>query len=132
MKLNRLFLFIALAVFAVGCYEDHTMVGPRNIYDDQAYEEKFPAALRISIAELKYAFGEISNTGVNSGWSNTIYKLIGDDIFPNEDVYIKGKVISDDEEGNVYKSLFIQDETSGIEIKLNNNVGVRYKKGTWV
>ncbi|MBR5852750.1 MAG: hypothetical protein IKY74_00945 [Alistipes sp.] len=132
MKLNRLFLFIALAVFTVGCYEEHTMVGPRKVYDDQSYEEKFPAALRISIAELKYAFGEISNTGVNSGWSNTIYKLIGDDIFPNEDVYIKGKVISDDEEGNVYKSLFIQDETSGIEIKLNNNVGVRYKKGTWV
>ena len=85
MKLNRLFLFIALAVFTVGCYEEHTMVGPRKVYDDQSYEEKFPAALRISIAELKYAFGEISNTGVNSGWSNTIYKLIGDDIFPNED-----------------------------------------------
>ena len=114
MKLKRLFLFVVLAVFAVSCYEEYTMVGPRKIYDDQAYEEKFPAALRISIAELKYAFGEISNTGVNSGWNNTIYKLIGDDIFPNEDVYIKGKVISDDEEGNVYKSLFIQDETSGI------------------
>lgn len=92
----------------------------------------FPEAERITIAELKYAFGTISNTGVNSGWNNTIYKLIGEDIFVGHDVYIKGKVTSDDTEGNVYKSLYIQDETSGIELKLNNNVGVRYKKGSWV
>ena len=36
-----------------------------------------------------------------------------------------------DADGNVYKSLHIQDDTSGIELKLNNNVGVRYKKGSW-
>jgi len=92
----------------------------------------FPEAEHITIAELKYAFGTISNTGVNSGWNNTIYKLIGEDIFVGHDVYIKGKVISDDDQGNIYKSLYIQDETTGIELKLNNNVGVRYKKGTWV
>jgi hypothetical protein len=92
----------------------------------------FPDAELITIAELKYAFGDISNTGVNSGWNNTKYKVVGEDIFAGHDVYIKGVVTSDDEEGNVYKSLYIQDETSGIELKLNNNVGVRYKKGTWV
>ena len=69
---------------------------------------------------------------MNSGWNNTKYMLIGEDIFADNDVYIKGIVTSDDDEGNVYKSLFIQDDTSGIELKLNNNVGVRYKKGTWV
>jgi hypothetical protein len=85
---------------------------------------------------LKYAyndkFGGISNNGVNSGWNNTKYAIVGEDIFVGHDVYIKGKVISNDEEGNVYKSLYIQDETSGIELKLNNNVGVRYKYGSWV
>ena len=132
MKLHRLFALVAVAVMAVSCYEVYDSVPPREIYDDEAFEAQFPEAQRISIAELKYAFGTISNTGVNSGWNNTKYMLIGEDIFENNEVYIKGLVTSDDDEGNVYKSLFIQDDTSGIELKLNNNVGVRYKKGTWV
>jgi hypothetical protein len=41
-------------------------------------------------------------------------------------------VTSNDDEGNVYKSLYVQDETSGIELKLNNNVGLLYKQGSWV
>ena len=132
MKLNRLFALVAVAVMTVGCYEKFETVAPREVYSDESFEQKFPDAVHITIAELKYAFGDISNTGVNSAWSNTKYKLIGEDIFENEDVYIKGVVTSDDTEGNVYKSLYIQDETSGIELKLNNNVGIRYKKGTWV
>ena len=132
MKLKKLFLLIAVAISAVSCYEKFNDVAPREIYTDASFEEQFPEAVRISIAELKYAFGEISNTGVNSGWNNTKYKLIGEDIFVGQDVYIKGKVISNDDQGNVYKSLYIQDETTGIELKLNNNVGVRYKYGSWV
>ena len=132
MKLNRLFALVAVAVMTVGCYEKFETVAPREVYSDESFEQKFPDAVHITIAELKYAFGDISNTGVNSGWGNTKYKLIGEDIFAHEDVYIKGVVTSDDTEGNVYKSLYIQDETSGIELKLNNNVGIRYKKGTWV
>lgn len=132
MKLKKLFLLIAVAISAVSCYEKFNDVAPREIYTDASFEEQFPEAVRISIAELKYVFGEISNTGVNSGWNNTKYKLIGEDIFVGQDVYIKGKVTSNDDQGNVYKSLYIQDETTGIELKLNNNVGVRYKYGSWV
>ncbi len=137
MKLKRLFLLVAAAFMAVGCYEKYTDVPARELVDnDESFEEMFPEAEHITIAELKYAyidkFGGISNNGVNSGWTNTRYALIGEDIFAGHDVYIKGKVISDDTEGNVYKSLHIQDETTGIELKLNNNVGVRYKKGSWV
>lgn len=132
MKLKYLFLLIVVSIMTVGCYEEHNMVAPRELYTDETFEAMFPEAEHISIAELKYAFGTISNTGVNSGWNNTIYKLIGEDIFVGHDVYIKGKVTSDDDQGNVYKSLYIQDETTGIELKLNNNVGVRYKKGSWV
>lgn len=132
MKLKQLFLLIVVSVMTVGCYEEHNVVAPREYFDDDSFEAMFPEAEHISIAELKYAFGTISNTGVNSGWNNTIYKLIGEDIFVGHDVYIKGKVTSDDDQGNVYKSLYIQDETTGIELKLNNNVGVRYKKGSWV
>lgn len=132
MKLNRFFALVAIAFLAVGCYEKHEMVAPRELYTDNSFEAMFPEAEHITIAELKHAFGTISNTGVNSGWNNTIYKLVGTDIFEGHDVYIKGKVTSDDDAGNIYKSLYIQDETSGIELKLNNNVGLRYKRGSWV
>ena len=132
MNLKKILILIAVVVTAVSCYEKFEDVAPRVPFNDVSFEEKFPEAEYITIAELKHAFGPISDTGVNSGWNNTIYKLIGEDIFVGHDVYIKGKVTTDDTEGNVYKSLYIQDETSGIEIKLNNNVGVRYKKGTWV
>ena len=133
MKITKIFSIIAATILATGCYEQFSEVDAYEpIFDGDAFEEMFPGAEHISIAELKYAFGAISNTGVNSAWSNTKYKLIGEDIFEGYDVYIKGKVTSDDTEGNVYKSLYIQDETSGIELKLNNNVGVKYKKGTWV
>ena len=132
MKLNRLFALVAIAVMAVGCYEKYEDVAPRRIYNDGSFEAMFPDAERITIKDLKDAFGEISNTGVNSSWSNTKHKLVGEDIFANRDVYIKGKVISNDEDGNIYKSLHIQDHTAGIELKLNNNVGLRYKYGSWV
>ncbi|MBO5832954.1 MAG: hypothetical protein J6Q95_06640 [Alistipes sp.] len=136
MNLKKLILLIAVAVSAVGCYESLQDVAPRVPYTDKSFEEMFPEAEYITIAELKYAyndkFGSISNTGVNSGWNNTKYAIVGEDIFVGHDVYIKGKVTSNDEQGNVYKSLYIQDETSGIELKLNNNVGVRYKYGSWV
>ncbi|MBO7285198.1 MAG: hypothetical protein J6U69_01190, partial [Alistipes sp.] len=133
MKITKIFSIIAATILATGCYEQFSEVDAYEpIYNEEAFEIMFPGAEHISIAELKYAFGAISNTGVNSAWSNTKYKLIGEDIFEGHDVYIKGKVTTDDTEGNVYKSLYIQDETSGIELKLNYTVGVKYKKGTWV
>ena len=132
MKITKIFTLLAAAILAVGCYEKYSDVEVLPLVDDASFEEMFPDAEHITIAELKNAFGTISNTGVNSGWNNTIYKLVGEDIFVGRDVYIKGKVISDDTEGNIYKSLHIQDETTGIELKLNNSVGLKYKKGSWV
>ena len=130
MKLTKIFAFMTVALMAVGCYEKHDTVAPREVMTDSRFEAQFPESKYITIAELKGMyideFGQISHNGVNSGWANTKYLLIEDDL------YIKGKVISDDDEGNVYKSLHIQDHTSGIELKLNNNVGLRYKYGSWV
>ena len=132
MKITKIFAIIAAAVLAVGCYEKFEDVKVYPLMTDSSFEAQFPNAEQITILELKQAFGQISNTGVNSAWGNTKYKLIGEDIFADRDVYIKGKVISSDEEGNIYKSLHIQDHTAGIELKLNNNVGLKYKYGTWV
>ena len=50
-----------------------------------------------------------------------------------DDVLIGGQVISSDESGNIYRSIYIQDDTGGLEIKL----GVRqayndYRPGQWL
>ena len=39
-----------------------------------------------------------------------------------DDVVIKGKVISSDAEGNVYKSLYLVDDSGAIEVKLTTGL----------
>lgn len=128
--MNKILAMVVACFTLVGCYEDFENVPERQIFDDTKFEAQFPEARYITIAECKEIFtsvhGSISGTGENSSWNDTKYVQVEDDL------YIKGKVVSDDEQGNVYKSLYIQDETSGIEVKLNNNVGVRFPYGTWV
>lgn len=126
MKLNKIFAFLAVAVMSVGCYENFDDVEPRLPYSDDMFASQFPESRHVTVKELKAMFGPISNTGVNSSWSNTKYLQI------NEDIYIKGKVTSDDEQGNIYKSLYVQDETGGIEIRLTNGNYLRYRQGQWV
>lgn len=51
----------------------------------------------------------------------------------SDDIVIGGQVISEDRSGNVYKSLYIQDATGGIELKLGKNgLYNDYKLGQWV
>ena len=38
-----------------------------------------------------------------------------------EEIYIKGRVVSSDETGNIYKSLVIQDETAALAISINQS-----------
>lgn len=46
---------------------------------------------------------------------------------------IKGQVTTSDQVGNLYKSLYIQDETAGIELKIGKNgLYNEYKLGQWV
>lgn len=50
-----------------------------------------------------------------------------------KDIIIGGQVISEDKSGNIYKSLYIQDATAGIELKLGKNgLYNDYKLGQWV
>lgn len=37
----------------------------------------------------------------------------------NDNVYIKGVIIANDESGNFYKTFYIQDESAGMEVKVN-------------
>lgn len=130
MKLNKILVMLAVCLAMVGCYEDFDAVPERVIYEDNTFESQFPDAEHITVAELKKIFtdehGGLSGKGENSSWSNTKYVHI------EEDLYIKGKVMSDDEQGNIYKLLYVQDQTGGIEVKLNNNVNVSFPRGHWV
>ena len=50
-----------------------------------------------------------------------------------KDIVIAGRVCTSDQAGNFYKSLYIQDETGGIELKLGKNgLYNDYKPGQWV
>lgn len=49
------------------------------------------------------------------------------------DIVVKGQVISSDRSGNVYRSLYIQDETGGLEVKIGKTgLYNDYKLGQWV
>ncbi|MGM9765846.1 MAG: DUF5689 domain-containing protein [Candidatus Cryptobacteroides sp.] len=49
------------------------------------------------------------------------------------DIVIAGQVVSEDRSGNIYKSLYIQDATSGIELKIGKSgLYNDYKLGQWV
>ena len=51
----------------------------------------------------------------------------------DDDLIIGGQVISEDKSGNVYKSLYIQDATTGIELKIGKSgLYNDYKLGQWV
>lgn len=75
-------------------------------------------AANTTIAELKSIYpGQLSQL------SDTSFYL-------RDSIIIEGTVISDDKEGNFYKSLFIEDETGGIEVKLNKTTLYNdYKRG---
>lgn len=111
---------LVAGVLLTACYEDFDTPAPQKIYSDTDMGK----SVRISIADLKQrfldAYGSLSNTGNNASWNDTKYVRIEDD------VYIKGKVISDDKEGNVYKSLYLWDGTAAIEIKLTNGNYLTY------
>ena len=50
-----------------------------------------------------------------------------------EDFYIKGQVTTSDREGNFYRGFYIQDETSGIEIKVGKTGLYNfYKPNQWI
>ena len=60
-----------------------------------------------TIAELKALF------------LGSLYKLDETSISGRDSIIVEGRIISSDKEGNFYKSIFIEDGTAGIEIKLN-------------
>lgn len=128
----KIFLIALFGVLAVGCYNDFETPGPKKIYTDQ--DMALVGLIKVDIRDVKAKFGPISNTGTNSDWGTTKSLKFGA-AAPGEDAfigtsywpeaanyYIKGKVISSDKQGNIYKSLYIWDGTAAIELKLYNDL----------
>ena len=153
MKSLKIAFALLVGVLAAGCYNDFDTPGPRKLYTDDDMAQL--GLQQVSIKTVKgwftEAFGGISGTGTNNnGWENTKTLNIGD-LTPDEaqfislkgrpdasDKYIKGKVISSDRQGNIYKSLYIYDGTAAIELKLYNGLYLDYlldldnMKSQWV
>ena len=153
MKSLKIAFALLVGVLAAGCYNDFDTPGPRKLYTDDDMAQL--GLQQVSIKTVKgwftEAFGGISGTGTNNnGWENTKTLKFGD-LTPDaaqfislkgrpdaSDKYIKGKVISSDRQGNIYKSLYIYDGTAAIELKLYNGLYLDYlldldnMKSQWV
>ena len=148
MKSLKITLAVLIGLVAVSCYNDFETPAPLKLYtaDDMAAMGLKP----VSIKEVKEKFGPISNTGTNDNFSTTKTLKCGtrtseeakfDGLMEWPEAskyYIKGKVISSDRQGNIYKSLYIYDGTAAIELKLYNGLYLDYlldldnMKSQWV
>ena len=122
---------LSVGIFMSSCYSDFGDVPPMVTYDsEQAFQEAFPDCQYRTIEQLKQIYAEKTNDpqfvgGENSGWNNTKYYQF------EEDYYIRGKVISNDEQGNIYKSLYLLDDTGAIEVRLTTGNYLKYYMGDY-
>lgn len=108
-RLSKFFLTAIAGLFFVGCYNDFDNPGPAKIYTDA----DFSSFEYLSIKDIKDMF--YAQYPGNSG--------IGQNLTFTQKAYTRGKVISNDRMGNIYKSLYIYDEEteSAIELRLNTD-----------
>ena len=139
MKSLKITLAVLVGALAAGCYNDFDTPAPRKIYTDT--DMTALGLEHVTIKAVKDYFGPISGTGTNYDWETTQTVKFGELTSEEQDkskfpglrgwsdaanYYIKGKVISSDRQGNIYKSLYIYDGTAAIELKLYNGLYLDY------
>jgi len=88
-----------------------------------------------AVAKL-YSESELSQFGFSGTFTSikdlkAMYKSGGVEITSN--VWIKGQITSTDVTGNIYRELYIQDETGGIDVKIGkSSLYSEYKLGQWL
>lgn len=124
-QIFRIFAAVAVMAAVAGCYNDFDTPQPAKVVTD----EDFKDMTRMTIQEVKQLFydkfGDVSGRGSNTSWNDTKYIQIPED----KEYYIKGKIQSSDEEGNIYKSLHLVDETAAIEVKLGTGLYIDFPMG---
>ena len=116
MKFISKIAALAAAVVALGACDEFDQVGPKA--DRPEHHDMVEITPNSSIAELCSRYTEH-----------------GKPVRIQDDCYIAGRVISNDKQGNFYKSIFIQDEqgNGGIEVKIGAPALYnRYKPGQLV
>lgn len=111
--MKRIYFALIAAIFALSSCEEWDQVFTVDYGKADVYE---PVTMtpNTTIAELK-----------------ALYK--SGPVKIDKDIVIGGQVVSEDRSGNIYKSLYIQDATSGIELKLGKSALYNdYKLGQWV
>lgn len=118
-RIATIFLAVTASLFFVGCYNDFDTPAPAKVWTDADFSD----SKIISIKELKDIFEEAYPGTSGIGQSLTI----------TDDLVIRGKVISSDQAGNVYKSMYLYDEScqSAIEIKVTSGYYITYAPGRW-
>ena len=84
-----------------------------------------------------YTESDLSSVGfkgsfITIGELKALYKSGGVELL-TPDIWIKGQVISTDRTGNIYRELYIQDETGGIDVKIGkSSLYSEFSLGQWV
>lgn len=124
-QIFRIFAAVAVMAAVAGCYNDFDTPQPAKVVTDEDFKEMTRMTIQ-QVKELFYAeHGDVSDTGGNTSWNDTKYVQVPED----KEYYIKGKIQSSDEEGNIYKSLHLVDETAAIEVKLGTGLYIDFPMG---
>ncbi len=114
MKLRNILTSAVVLVSFAACEEFQPVF--TGTYDEPEYVEPVVMKANTTISELKDMY--TANKGPVTITKNVI---------------IGGQVTTSDKVGNLYKSLYIQDETAGIELKIGKNgLYNEFKPGQWV
>ena len=112
--MKKIFPVIAVALALVSCEEWEPVFTPE--YDDVYMYEAAKLDVNCTIAQLK-----------------ALYAKYGVLKIEDDDLVIGGQVISDDRSGNIYRELYIQDDTGVISIKIGlSSLYSDYKLGQMV
>lgn len=93
-KLTTYFFLLTLTLFTWGCVDQD--------FDEPPVPGPVVLDANTTIAQLK-----------------ALHNLGDDDQEITDDIIIRGVVVADDQSGNFFKSIIIQDETGGLEVRLN-------------
>ena len=117
-KILRICMMVAVVLSLASCYNDFDDPAPAKEWT----KDDFSGSKFISIKDFKQLFYNVYGNGAAS---------LAQTLEITEDYVISGKVISSDQAGNVYKSVYIYDESSksAIELKLMVSNYVFYHPG---
>lgn len=93
---------VCLGVLFAGCYNDFSDPAPAKVYTDADFGDQLVPIRKV----LQLYYDKYGKNTVGEGLEIT------------EDYVIKGKVISNDAYGNIYRTMYLQDTSGAIEVKL--------------